>query len=156
MGSQKVADFEEPEMWMSAVCRALATLLLVSAGHEVTQLNQQIVEFVSQGLFLQHIMTMQNASSMLVLKVASILIPGILVSIPEITSQFKEYLEDTLETRLELQSEICEDLIENLVEDEQNLFFDVLVDDEARRNLMPKRLQHLLKEWGSREINLFK
>jgi DNA replication initiation complex subunit (GINS family) len=61
-----------------------------------------------------------------------------------------------LETRLELQSEICEDLIENLVEEEQNLFFDVLIDDESRRNLMPKRLQHLLKEWGLREINLFK
>jgi len=81
-----VADFEEPEIWMSAVCRALATLLLVSAGHEVTQLNNQIVEFVSQDLFLQHISTMQNASSMLVLKVASILSPNILIRIPEITN----------------------------------------------------------------------
>lgn len=72
---------------------------------------------------------------MLVLKVMSLLHPSILETYTELNEQFKSYLEDTLECRLELSSEICEDLAENLKEDEVNMFFDVLVDDEAQRNL---------------------
>jgi hypothetical protein len=47
-------------------------------------------------------------------------------------------------------------LASNLQDDEQNLFFDVLVDEEARRSLQARRMQQLIKYWGARELTLFK
>jgi hypothetical protein len=37
--------------------------------------------------------------------------------------------------RLSDESELCEDLIESLVTDEENLFFDVLIDEVSRENM---------------------
>jgi hypothetical protein len=115
-----------------------------------------ISELINHDFFVQHITGIENASSMLVLKAMSLLSPVITERDPELPQKFRSYLEDNLESKLELSSEICEDLVSNLQEDVQNLFFDVLVDEEAERSLRPRRIQQLIKYWGARELTLFK
>lgn len=117
IGCSKIESFEEPELWAEKVCCGLATLLLVTAGHQIEQINQLITELVNHDFFVQHILEMNTASSMLVLKAMSELSAAINERQPDIKENFKNYLEDNLDCRLELNSEICEDLATNLDED---------------------------------------
>jgi hypothetical protein len=51
---------------------------------------------------------------------------------------------------------ICDDLMDCHDADEEELFFEVLIDEVARTNLQKKSLQALLKKWGEVEISLFR
>ena len=61
-----------------------------------------------------------------------------------------------MEKRLEPRCEICADLLTWHDADQEELFFEVFMEEEARENLNRTSLRKLLDKWSVNEFALFK
>lgn len=150
----ELQEIDDPELWASTIVRSLGTLLLVGKGQSINEVNDLILSLVKHEVFLGHLIQMEEACSVIVLKALSVLKPGC-VDQNVLSEQVQEALAK-IENKLTPGCVICDDLLDCHDADEEEIFFEVLIDDNARANLQKKCLQDLLEKWGEVEIGLFR
>jgi hypothetical protein len=72
----ELQEIDDPELWASSIVRSLGTLLLVGKGQSINEVNDLILSLVKHEVFLGHLIQMEEACSVIVLKALSVLKPG--------------------------------------------------------------------------------